>query len=201
MVARYELEGTANEIAALAFKVWRQRFYAVWQYLKDRDLLQDWRHTAYMIALEASKAGFKPGQRKLLGFIYNRWYAFLKAYGFFKKDGSSVQPRYEFLEDVVDRGRAKKEERQSKPTKTRITTLVYKYQGQKIIFTQHFMKRWKERIPLEFSPLAVYQQILLGQPFKMRWYKECFKANVKCPWFTVALAHYKDRVVLITVWT
>ena len=207
MQASYVLPKEANGLAGVAFKIWKQRFTNVFQDLQRSGLLNDWRHEAYTIALEAWKAGLRYGDRKLPGFIYNRWYDFLRRYGFFKN--GSVRPRYiqgGLPEDLLEK--LPQLAAQDGPIPSQLTSQLKKeekgfrweYNGQEIYFTAHFLKRWKERILLQFSPMAVWQQMALGETiFSQVLGNGVHKERIKCPWFTMVVVKKRGIMIMITV--
>ena len=204
MQASYVLPKEADGLAGVAFKIWKQRFTNVFQYLQRSGLLNDWRHEAYTIALEAWKAGLRYGDRKLPGFIYNQWYDFLKRYGFFKN--GTVRPRYiqvGLLEDLLEKLPELSKKARPFPSKNQKGFCWY-CNGQRYFFTAHFLKRWEERIPLEFSPQAVLQQLALGKPVFSQIFRTVIKRRIRCPWFTVVIiqnfSSYKKKMIFVTIW-
>jgi len=203
---RYSLPEPADGLAGVAFKVWKQRFFHVWPRLRERGLVSDWRHEGYRIALEAAVAGLRYGDRDLPGFVYRAWYDFLVRYGFIRpREGSYVQreiPVGEFGEEFLEKAR----EVFSSPTETKKERkphqrLVWENgDGYRYVFTSHFLRRWRERVPLEFSPKAVQQQLKFGSTLFSVLGQGWTKSRIKCPWFTVVMLETDNKRVFITVW-
>ena len=200
---RYTLPEPVDGLAGVAFKVWKQRFFHVWPRLRERGLVRDWRHEGYRIALEAAAEGLRYGDRALPGFVYRAWYDFLVRYGFIRPrgNGTYVQreiPVGEFGEGFFEKARELLEEHFQKIPFA--TARGLRFNG-RYYFTAHFIKRWKERIPLRFSPRCVVQQLALAQlSYTLRTRTGAVKVVAKCPWFSVVYTVRKDGgMAFITV--
>ena len=202
---RIPLPKTADPLAGVAVSIWKKFFFPLWDYIKDRNLIEDWRQEVAFIALEANRKSLRYGQKELPSFAYQRWYQFLKLYGFKKgKDGkwrADIPILYtgeDFLEKVKeffpDDIEVQKDPRSE-------SSLAYQEGQKKYYFTIHFLKRWKERIPLQFSPRAVLQQLALGKEvFRLILGNRAIKKRVKCPWFTVVVLEKRNgATVFLTV--
>ena len=207
---KVRLPGVADGLAGVVFKIWKQRFFYLFDCIKRRGLLADWRQEGYAIAWELAQAGWRYGDRRLPNEIYNRWYKFLVQYGFRKRKRDGVVEEREFkLSEFGEEFFEKVKEivtepDKKKPKKKQVRWLKWRpEEGDKEhVFTAHFLKRWGERVDLEFSPKAVYQQLTYGG--KIRIQKsgpDWIKARVKCPWFTLVVCEHRNKRVLITVLT
>jgi len=204
---RYSLPEPINGLAGVAFKIWRQRFSAIWPRLRERGLLNDWRHEGYRIAFEAHTEGLRYGDRDLPGFVYRAWYGFLVRYGFIRPSRWFVQkeiPVGEFGEGFLEKARevyTTTAEVRYEGVRKRGQRLVWENgDGYRYVFTSHFLRRWRERVPLEFSPRAVQQQLRFGSTLFSVLGQGWTKSRIKCPWFTVVMLETDNKRVFITVW-
>ncbi|NPB03627.1 MAG: hypothetical protein GXO39_04345 [Thermotogae bacterium] len=207
---RCRLPGEADGLAGVAFKIWKQRFGYLWDTVKRRGLVEDWRQEAYAMAIELYHAGWRYGDRYLPHEIYNCWYCFLVRHGFRKrKRDGVVEERYmkigEFGEEFFAKveGLHTEPDKKQKKEEERMEKKLLKWKngsGKEYIFTSHFLKRWKERVGLKFSPKAVHQQLTYGGKIKIQKFgPNWMRAKVYCPWFTLVVVEYKDKRVLLTV--
>ena len=197
MAERIPLPESADSLAGVAVSIWKKFFFPVWDHIRDRSLVKDWRQELASIALEASQQGLRYGQKSLPGFVYQRWYQFLREYGFKKgRDGRwrcdipILYTEEDFLEKV--REVFERETEQTLPESPSTKSFTYYihqiHQGSRYYFTTHFIERWKERIPFQFSPQVVFQQLALGEEiFQLTLGNRAIKRRIKCPWFTIVL--------------
>ena len=203
---RIPLPKTADPLAGVAVSIWKKFFFPLWDYIKDRNLIEDWRQEVAFIALEANRKSLRYGQKELPSFVYQKWYQFLRLYGFrrgrdgkWKADIPILHTGEDFLERVKELFE-KNTEIQNESNRHENHSESFIYQG-KYFFTTHFLKRWKERIPLQFSPRAVLQQLALGKEvFRLILGNRAIKKRVKCPWFTVVVLEKRNgATVFLTV--
>jgi len=210
----YALSEPVNGLAGVVFRIWKQRFFHVWPRLRERGLIQDWRHEGYCIALEAASEGLKYGDKALPGFIYNAWHKFLVKYGFkrpkyagFYISDIAIGQHTGFLEKLcdiaktdIDEGEKSWEDiyRKTSDSAGKIqinkkTILGFKY-NDRYYFTQRFIEKWKERILAEFSPRCVIQQINMGN--KVINKRNKYMIIMDCPWFIVKYVKRKDGCIV-----
>ncbi len=193
MSGRYRLPGAADSVAGVVFRIWKQRFFGVWGQLYDRGLLPDWRQEAYTIALEAVAAGLSYGHPELPGFIYRKWYRFLVNLGF-RKNGKFSHPELQLSETEREPRRHKRSSQEEEPA-----PLYWTFNGRTYVFTSHFLKRWKERAGVEFSPWLVLQQMGVGKRVRSRDHRGM--VAILCPWFYLAVKETPGQTIFVTVWT
>ncbi len=196
MAERISLPESTDPLAGVAVSIWKKFFFPVWDHVRDRSLVEDWRQELASIALEASRQGLRYGQKELPGFVYQRWYQFLRKYGFKRgKDGKwrcDIPILYageDFLRKVKEVFERETEEQTKQTLSESPSTKSFTYyihQGSRYYFTTHFIERWRERIPFQFSPQVVFQQLALGEEvFRLILGNRAVKKRVKCPWFTI----------------
>ena len=97
-----KIKGIDTSPIGLVFTVWKRVYgHRVWDYIKDKKLIDDWRQEAAKIAIQMNKKGItnreRTGNREAIKEISRQWYAFLRRYGLFKRDGKQWQEREEAL--------------------------------------------------------------------------------------------------------
>ena len=94
-VRKYDVPGTG-----LVFQTWSRFFYELWDWIWERDLVDDLRQECYLIALLVRDLEGKERLRKIQSLLYQ----FCKKYGFRKVWPSLVWRRSEILEAEREEG-------------------------------------------------------------------------------------------------